>query len=572
LDLVAVQHILPSTRLLLEAVQQSQLWENVEIAGKPYSTVVAAAREIEADFPKCQLRSSASEVAFDALKAPSIALDEGGVLARLAPHEYFVAGVEQTSSGAWGPWRWPTVLVCRSAAKLFFEAQIIARAIVRKLDREGLLAGRTVGVLGLGALGAELARFLDRQGYRVLGFDTKRQPSSGVDQVASSSELVARSDLVLGVTGRDSLRGVPICHGAREKVFASCSSSNVEFASILAELPRARQFELCQGWVGDTHCSVVNAGFPVNFDRQVEWEQLDEIWLTRMLCARALEQAHTAGSRALCGLMMSPVVQRDVVMAWLDRLADPQSLRIPGDLSVRFFLDNSEGAHAMTTDTSYVLHDTTPDALNRMRAHIKPYEVDIFGKPVIVLPEVWSPAYDWSSRFYVEHFPDVSGRSFLEIGCGTGVIALFAGLNGATRVVATDINPVAVDNAKRNFARFEIANAEARVSDLFEQVPGRFDVVTWNAPYHGAAPGDMLERGCTDENYADIRRFIAEVSDHLTPGGIVVFGFSESGDLPLIRRLIAEAGFTVRRELSDWREGYNCMLFELVLYAGAVEG
>jgi len=180
-----------------------------------------------------------------------------------------------------------------------------------------------------------------------------------------------------------------------------------------------------------------------------------------------------------------------------------------------------------------------------------------------VLPGVWSPAYDWSSLFYVENLPVVRGLDFLEIGCGTGVISVHAARAGARRVVVVDVNPEAVTNTKLNFERFGVECGEAFVSDGFGAVTGRFDVVTWNAPYHGAPPADMLERGCTDENYRDIRSFFANVMGYLKPDGTVVFGFSESGDLPLIERLISDSGFRVRRKLSDWRQGYNCMLFDL---------
>ena len=42
-----------------------------------------------------------------------------------------------------------------------------------------------------------------------------------------------------------------------------------------------------------------------------------------------------------------------------------------------------------------------------------------------------------------------------------------------------------------------------------------------------------------------------------------MFGFSESGDLSLIKKLITNAGCHIKDALSDWREGYNCMLFIL---------
>lgn len=212
----------------------------------------------------------------------------------------------------------------------------------------------------------------------------------------------------------------------------------------------------------------------------------------------------------------------------------------------------------------YTLHSTTPAALAKMRAHTDAYETTVLGLPIIVLPGVWSPAYDWSSAFYAENLPDLQGRDFLEIGCGTGVLSVFAARFGAKRIVSIDVNETAVANAKLNFKRFGIKNADAILSNVFSEVRGEFDVVTWNAPYHGCKPSDLLERGCADEDYTDIRTFFRNVSYYLKPGGTVAFGFSESGDLPLIESVIESNGFRVVRRLSDWREGYNAMLFHLV--------
>ncbi len=562
MQLFAIQHVLPSLDLLLDQIKAPE-WSRIQVAGKRYSTIASAARQLSRAYPQSIFRDNRAELIFESTQGMGIALDEGGALRDHAPDGQILAGVEQTSSGSWGVWRWPTVMVCRSAAKLLFESQIIARGIIRKLSSDGFLDCRRVGVIGLGALGSEICLALMAKGVTVLGYDPDAARNVGVARAAGVADLIAQSDLILGATGRDCLQGIAFAPSSSTKLFASCSSSDVEFRSLLPAAGSKRGFRSRRAQVPGTDWWVLNAGYPINFDRTHEWERPDEIWLTRMLCAAGIDQARLHADEPARGVMLSPQVQHKLVSQWLDRLGDAEGIRVPTGLSEQFFLRHSEGVHAMGSEIRYKLHETTPGALTQMRSHDAPYDVDVLGVPIRVLPGVWSPRYDWSSLFYVENLSPLDGLRMLEIGTGSGVISAFAARAGAREVIATDVNPAAVENARQNFARLGLDNAKAVQSDLFTNVTGKFDVIAWNAPYHGSTPADMLERGCADENYADIRQFIAEASDYLAPGGTVVFGFSESGDLPLIRQLIAEAGFDVRRELSDWRAGYNCMLFEL---------
>lgn len=218
-------------------------------------------------------------------------------------------------------------------------------------------------------------------------------------------------------------------------------------------------------------------------------------------------------------------------------------------------------------ESAYTLHSTTQPALHRMRSHAGAYDVDVSGTSLLVLPGVWSPAYDWSGRFHVEALPEVHGRDILEIGSGCGLISVFAVLRGARSVLAVDINPVAVENTRINFERLGAAGivACARVSDVFSNVEGKFDLVIWNAPYHGSAPADMLERACADERYASLRKFFEGVADHLRPGGMIQIGFSTSGDVCLLQALIREHGLAIQRRIGDVRNGYNCEVLDLVL-------
>ena len=163
----------------------------------------------------------------------------------------------------------------------------------------------------------------------------------------------------------------------------------------------------------------------------------------------------------------------------------------------------------------------------------------------------------------VANFPDVKGKDVLEIGSGSGLISVYAGRSGAKQVTSVDINPRAVENTILNFSKFGIRCGSAFVSNGFALVEGTFDVIVFNAPYHGCKPADLLEYACADEDYRALRGFFRDVSSHLRPNGIVLLGFSESGDLGLFRALVQEHHFHIRRELSEWKHGYNCMIFEL---------
>lgn len=571
MTLIARQHLLPSVQWLLDQVLTTGKFQHIDLLAKDYSTIASVVEQLPSFVT---LKHNVEQCFVENDKSGLILLDEGGGLHQALPENLarYSAGVEQTTFGLQQSWKCPMVLVCRSAAKLLFESQIIARGIVRKLDSLELLTGKTVGIVGLGALGAALARNLMDKGIFTIGADVRPAPEDLANIIVDLPELLHSSDVIVGCTGLDMLSGVDLSGITGRKTFVSCSSSDIEFRSILRQFPTSERFGTTQGWIGQMHCTVPNGGFPINFDRVREWELFEEIILTRKLMLKGLLQAKPLVGSAPRGVMLDPAVQLQIVHEWLEQVPDRHTIRVPGSLTEEFFRDHSEGEIQMSNKPEYTLHSTTPGALAKMRTHQTPYETEVMGLPIQVLPNVWSPAYDWSSLFYVENMLNVKGLDFLEIGCGTGVISVFAGKAGAKRVVAVDVNPEAVRNARLNFERFGIVDGEAFLSDGFTNVNGRkFDVVTWNAPYHGNKPGDMLERGCADDDYRDIRRFFLEVSIYLKPGGVVVFGFSESGDLPLIESLIIENGFRIKKKLSDWRQDYNCMLFELVLAKAGTE-
>lgn len=72
--------------------------------------------------------------------------------------------------------------------------------------------------------------------------------------------------------------------------------------------------------------------------------------------------------------------------------------------------------------------------------------------------------------------------SLLDIGTGSGILAIIGGVSGASHIVATDIDPVAVETAKINIAKNNCSDiCDVRCGNLLECIGDeKFDVITAN--------------------------------------------------------------------------------------------
>jgi len=80
-------------------------------------------------------------------------------------------------------------------------------------------------------------------------------------------------------------------------------------------------------------------------------------------------------------------------------------------------------------------------------------------------------------------YNDIIGKTVIDLGCGTGRLAIAAALMGARNVVGIDIDETAIKEAVRNAERLGVeANIDWIVGDI-EAVGGRFDTVLQNPPF-----------------------------------------------------------------------------------------
>lgn len=79
---------------------------------------------------------------------------------------------------------------------------------------------------------------------------------------------------------------------------------------------------------------------------------------------------------------------------------------------------------------------------------------------VMNAPAYW--AFCWASgqvlaRYILDHREHFAGRFVLDFGSGSGVVAVAAALAGASRVIACDIDPHALDASRENAARHGVS-------------------------------------------------------------------------------------------------------------------
>ena len=105
----------------------------------------------------------------------------------------------------------------------------------------------------------------------------------------------------------------------------------------------------------------------------------------------------------------------------------------------------------------------------------------------------------------------LAGRSVLDVGTGSGVLAIAAAKLGATFVSAIDIDPDSVENARENVERNGVAGAvEAHVRDFVNDA--------------SLPPADLVLANLTGTM---LRRHARELAQLVRPGGaIIVAGFT----------------------------------------------
>jgi len=110
-------------------------------------------------------------------------------------------------------------------------------------------------------------------------------------------------------------------------------------------------------------------------------------------------------------------------------------------------------------------------------------EALIIKQMYIEVPEgIYKPAEDTFLLLDALENVDIRGKA-LDMGTGSGVIAVYLAKMGFDPVLGVDINPLSGAALRTNSIRNNVDNTLFVNCDLFSAVRGRFDLITFNPPY-----------------------------------------------------------------------------------------
>lgn len=252
-----------------------------------------------------------------------------------------------------------------------------------------------------------------------------------------------------------------------------------------------------------------------------------------------------------------------------DYVDDEVFTQVHGHSSLQFYLEDSEEGYAQLSEYRARLPEETFDVkqvhdedwLNNWKNYFKPLEV---GKRLLIVPE-WEPIPEntgrvilriepklvfgtgshASTRMCLEELENHSAKTVLDLGCGSGILAVAALLFGAQSAIgcdiASDAAAVCLDNAQINGidgSRLKIYTGNVLIGNTLYDVTGgnRFDIVFANI-------------------IADVIIPLAPyVSGILAPGGVFICSGVIDGRQDEVRAALVGSGLEIirQRQMDNW--------------------
>ncbi len=197
---------------------------------------------------------------------------------------------------------------------------------------------------------------------------------------------------------------------------------------------------------------------------------------------------------------------------------------------------------------------------------MQPYSVVLDGLRLTVDKDVFPPDMGLCAQNLANICRQYHPRSALDMGCGSGYLALTLKRHGVPEVWASDIHPQAVACARKNAQQnIDVGPITVVQSDLFQSLPAamKFDLIVFNQPF-GPGQGERV-CGCgSDGGYQITKRFLMESPAYLNRDAVVLMAFSDREPEKHSPDLVAkELGYPVVTLLHEYYGESNNFIYEI---------
>ncbi len=137
---------------------------------------------------------------------------------------------------------------------------------------------------------------------------------------------------------------------------------------------------------------------------------------------------------------------------------------------------------------------------------------------LVMFPDVLQPMSSRHLASYLFRHPELyANKTVIDIGCGCGVLGLVCAIQGAKRVVFSDVSREACRNTAKNIRLYGVSRqCQVVQGDLFERASQQADLIIFAQPYFPAPPipGMPVTRGMLDEGTL-IHRFFEQAKSRM---------------------------------------------------------
>ena len=184
---------------------------------------------------------------------------------------------------------------------------------------------------------------------------------------------------------------------------------------------------------------------------------------------------------------------------------------------------------------------------------------------VLVHPDVFPPHLTLSTKILLDFIVELElqDKTFLELGCGSGIISLLASKKGAT-VTSTDINETALKFLEKTSFQNDL-KINIKKSNLFENIEGEsFDFIVINPPYYPKKPKNVKEKAWfCGEDFEYFKNLFQQLPNYISTDNYVYMILSEDCEINTITTIASKNQLILTPVFKTTKMGEENTIFQI---------